>query len=99
MCEDKSECIPNDWVCDDVVDCDDRSDEHQDCPDDVCLDFKCKTSGECIHTMLFCDGTPDCMDDSDEGSHCKNYVFYLKCYLHSHGCFIFHRDCLHATSR
>nr|XP_053632665.1 very low-density lipoprotein receptor-like isoform X3 [Cherax quadricarinatus] len=76
-CESSGECIPRLWVCDDVSDCSDSSDEEncviipaesspsskRTCSD---VEFTCQPSGKCILKYWKCDGDPDCPDSSDE---------------------------------
>lgn len=53
------EVIPESWLCDDVADCVDMSDEAG------CF-FKCEISGEILPLNYKCDGDEDCADGTDE---------------------------------
>jgi hypothetical protein len=61
------QCIPDDWFCDNYPDCDDNTDEPDDCP---CDGFKCEISGECFPDWWECDGEVDCEDGTDEHDGC-----------------------------
>jgi len=61
------QCIPDDWFCDNYPDCDDNTDEPDDCP---CDGFKCEISGECFPDWWECDGEVDCDDGTDEHDGC-----------------------------
>ncbi|KAL5006139.1 hypothetical protein ScPMuIL_017297 [Solemya velum] len=64
-CGDNS-CIPEQWLCDNHVDCPDGSDEDCGCQlPGVSETFEC-TGGACIPDVWVCDGVNDCSDGSDE---------------------------------
>ncbi|KAG7275698.1 hypothetical protein CRUP_011325 [Coryphaenoides rupestris] len=67
QCLSDSECVPDVWVCDDEEDCEDGSDERQQCPERTCTSgqFRCN-NGACIPNEYRCDLLPDCSDGSDE---------------------------------
>ncbi|XP_072032689.1 uncharacterized protein [Amphiura filiformis] len=64
-----NECIPSEYQCDYIADCDDYSDEIDDCECDTEIEFSCVTGG-CVNITWQCDGVPDCYDGSDEGGNC-----------------------------
>jgi hypothetical protein len=55
------ESVPEEWVCDGEADCENGSDEQQNCP----APFMC-ANGEQIPADWQCDGEDDCGDNSDE---------------------------------
>lgn len=57
------QCIPNYWKCDTKIDCDDRSDEPNECIKmKSCNEgqFQCKVTQKCIPNDWMCDGDFDC---------------------------------------
>ena len=64
------ECIASSFVCDNVKDCTDFSDEDN-CPNSRCnlKQIYCPVTKQCLNRTLQCDGKPDCQDYSDE-VHC-----------------------------
>ena len=65
QCHDNSKCIRDYWMCDNVNDCDDNSDES---PLVCCGDtnqFHCG-SGVCISQGVVCNGVDDCVYGEDE---------------------------------
>ncbi|CAG7828356.1 unnamed protein product [Allacma fusca] len=75
LCKDQLKCIPKSQICNQEIDCEDASDEPDDCPHVPCRDgtFTCKLSKKCIPSGWLCDGQADCgfaqnyvIDTSDE---------------------------------
>ncbi|KAG5882429.1 hypothetical protein JTB14_025235 [Gonioctena quinquepunctata] len=70
-CTTTGKCINEESRCDGTVDCDDGSDEFNDCKDVISCPgylFTCDY-GACIDEDKKCDGKKDCRDNSDE-AHC-----------------------------
>lgn len=73
-CKSDGQCIPLNWKCDSIKDCQDGSDETKKLCQNQCLNktnkFQC-SNGQCIDITRRCDGLPDCRDGSDEANCCK----------------------------
>merc|ERR1719474_2020731 len=60
-------CIPESWVCDNEIDCQNGKDEAE-CTEVIGCDqgdFRCG-NGTCIGKLWVCDGYMDCIDGLDE---------------------------------
>ncbi|XP_072017393.1 uncharacterized protein [Amphiura filiformis] len=69
-CDDGLRCIPESDRCDKIPNCNDHTDEINDCSCDSSDEFRC-VSGECIAKSWYCDRFVDCLDSSDESNdHC-----------------------------
>lgn len=68
VCDDGTQCVHRDWICDGSKDCRDGSDEKQ-CGIIGCtsLEFTCSNQ-VCIPKDQRCDGKDNCGDNSDERS-------------------------------
>ncbi|XP_023375763.1 low-density lipoprotein receptor-like [Pteropus vampyrus] len=66
LCDNKTHCIPESWLCDGNPDCPDKKDE-QGCIHEKCStsEFRCE-NGQCISYSLHYDGNRDCLDHSNE---------------------------------
>ncbi|XP_032582124.1 uncharacterized protein LOC6611547 isoform X2 [Drosophila sechellia] len=71
QCHDGS-CIPQNWQCDKIKDCQGGEDEDEQClvcePDE----FRCRSNEKCLVEKYRCDQNIDCMDGSDEQD-CDEY--------------------------
>nr|XP_054749016.1 serine-rich adhesin for platelets-like [Lytechinus pictus] len=61
-------CVPEEWVCDGIADCESFEDELNctvplNCPDGY---MRCQSNENCIPSSWLCDDFYDCLDDSDE---------------------------------
>ncbi|XP_041480192.1 uncharacterized protein LOC121427594 isoform X25 [Lytechinus variegatus] len=61
-------CVPEEWVCDGIADCESFEDELNctvplNCPDGY---MSCQSNEQCILSSWLCDDFYDCLDDSDE---------------------------------
>ncbi|XP_063425937.1 sortilin-related receptor-like isoform X2 [Mytilus trossulus] len=82
MCADGERCCPNTWRCDDIIDCNDGSDEHH-CRVTTKAPVKriqcargmvpCDHGKKCVYTAWKCDRIVDCSDGSDEKD-CQGHV-------------------------
>lgn len=74
QCTTSEECIPKTWLCDQVPDCADQSDE-TDCVYQCSnqTSFTCN-NGQCINMTYLCDGLPNCRDGSDEANCSKRII-------------------------
>ncbi|XP_055345561.1 prolow-density lipoprotein receptor-related protein 1-like [Paramacrobiotus metropolitanus] len=76
-CDGGRACIPKNYVCDGIADCQDGADEPASCVavrDRPCtiVEFRC-ANGRCIPLQYICDGRADCRDSSDENLlNCSN---------------------------
>lgn len=68
QCAHGKKCIDKDQVCDDVPQCQDRSDE-LDCSKQTegCV-HHCDNKSRCLPAKFLCDGEWDCLDGTDEAS-------------------------------
>lgn len=57
QCKETKQCIPKTWVCDNHLDCPDKSDEMGDCGD--CAEFLCDNK-VCVQYSQLCDGVDNC---------------------------------------
>jgi len=77
-CQSTGQCIPLNWICDGVNDCQDASDEKKNQCQNQCLNktqtFQCSNQ-QCIPIDRRCDGLPDCRDGSDELNCCMIALF------------------------
>ena len=51
------------WRCDGTPDCDDKSDEDDECEASGCQGYQCPNQGPCISLNRLCDGVQDCPHD------------------------------------
>lgn len=68
QCAHGKKCIGKDQVCDDIPQCQDRSDE-LDCvtQTDIC-NHHCDNKSRCLPAKFLCDGELDCLDGTDEAN-------------------------------
>ncbi len=68
QCAHGKKCIDKEQVCDDVAQCQDRSDElHCLKQTEGCI-HHCDNKGRCLPANLLCDGERDCLDGTDEAN-------------------------------
>ncbi|CAF0941452.1 unnamed protein product, partial [Brachionus calyciflorus] len=71
-CNNGIQCINSTLKCNNIIDCEDGSDEGTFCNTTCTIgEFKCQTGNECIRMELVCDHDKDCTDGSDEHSNCS----------------------------
>jgi hypothetical protein len=79
-CQSDGQCIPLNWKCDSIEDCQDGSDELKDICQNQCANktkiFQC-SNDQCIDIVHRCDGLPDCRDGSDEVNCCKFDFWFI----------------------
>ncbi|VDI24043.1 uncharacterized protein LOC143042041 [Mytilus galloprovincialis] len=79
-CSEEKKCIPDEWHCDGIDDCDGEDEKDcEECNNDA---FLCTADSTCIRSNWVCDSWPDCSDGQDDigcpDNGCGNDEF--KCY-------------------
>lgn len=70
---DNGKCIQNEWKCDTMTDCDDGSDEPENCAVQNCTgshQFAC-ANGNCFSSTFKCDGDVDCQPNGEDEVGCE----------------------------
>ncbi|XP_071126295.1 low-density lipoprotein receptor-like isoform X2 [Mytilus edulis] len=73
-CSEQKKCIPDEWHCDGINDCDGEDEEN--CAACVNGAFHCSEQKKCIHNEWHCNGIDDCDGEDEENcAECNNDAF------------------------